>query len=190
MSEPKALATALKGFVAQHFRDAAETAYQQVCAELNTLVNADPARKPELDIIHANALTMRDSLIAQGELIEKVYALADANRQVADKAMMAYAILEEAVINQDDDNPLVSRLIEDIQDATYGEYGYDADFTDQVNSRIAERMAYTIKGVDQLTASKFLDIIGSEDKLLPEEIEEQLVDLLRDWAENNYRSES
>lgn len=189
MSEPKALATALKGFVAQHFADAAEVAYQQVCAELNTIVNADPARKPELDIIHANALNMRDLLIHQGELIEKVYALADANRQVADKATMAYAILEEAVIEQDDNNPLVGRLIDDVQEEAYGEYGCDAEFTDQVNHRIAERMAYGIKGVDHLTASKFIDVIGSSDKLLPEAVEEQLVDLLRDWAEDGYKGE-
>lgn len=190
MSQPKALATALKGFVAQHFADAAQVAYQQVCAELNTLVAADPARKPELDIIHANALNMRDLLIHQGELIEKVYALADANRQVADKATMAYAILEEAVIEQDDNNPLVGRLIEDVQDATYSEYGYDPDFTDQVNERIAIRMVSTLPGIDQQTASKFVDVIGSVDKLLPEEIEEQLVDLLRDWAESGYKEES
>lgn len=189
MSQPKALATALKGFVAQHFADAAQVAYQQVCAELNTLVSADPGRKPELDIIHANALNMRDLLIHQGELIEKVYALADANRQVADKATMAYAILEEAVIEQDDNNPLVGRLIDDVQEEAYGEYGYDPDFTDQVNHRIAERMAYAMRGLDQATAYKFIEIIGSETELLPEHMEESLVEMLKDWAASGQRGE-
>lgn len=181
MSQPTALGAALKGFVASHFADAAEVAYQQVCAELNAIVGANPERKPELDIIHANAVQMRDLLIHQGELIEKVYALADANRQVADKATMAYAILEEAVIEQDDNNPLVGRLIEDIQDACYSEYGTDAEFTDQVNERLAQRMSDAIPGISPHMAAKFIDIVGSSDKHLPEFVEELLTDAMQGW---------
>ncbi len=181
MSELKPLNVSLQKFSADMFDKAAQGAYEAMCDQLNILLELYPQDEARLTLLHDQALQARDMIAHQGKLIAKVYELAQAQQQIAQTAQMGFAILEDAIINQDTNNPLVGRLIADIKEAVYTEYGADESFTDSVNELIARRMTSTIPGMSLQAAAKFIDIIGSTDKLLPEHIEEAFMELLNTW---------
>lgn len=189
MSDPQRLPIPVMNFTGEMFAKAAEGAYQAMCAQLNILILAHPEDEARLTLLHDQALQVRDMITHQGQIVQKVYELARANQEVADKAQRAFAVLEDAIVSMDSNNPYVSRLIDCIQEAVFLEYGYNQNFTDQVNEKIALRMGSTINGLNPSIISRFVSLITSEDELLPEHIEEAFADLLQQWADEGLESE-
>lgn len=189
MSEPQRLPIPVMNFTGEMFAQAAEGAYQAMCAQLNILLKDHPEDEARLALMHDQILQARDMIAHQGQLLQKVYELARANQDVADKSQMAFARLEDAVVNMDSNNPYVARLIDCIREAAFSEYGYNPAFTDEVNEKIALRMGSTINGLNPAIISRFVSLVTSQDELLPEHIEEAFADLLQQWADEGLESE-
>ena len=185
-NDPKRLIVPVQQFTAEMFARAAAAAYQAVCDQLNLLLAEHPEDEARLALIEAQARQFKDMVPYLGQIVEKSYAALRAEQVIADKAKRAYVLLENAVINQDESNPLVAALIQEVEEGAFTTYLLEPG---GAGLRLVSKLASTLQ-VDEVTAQQFVDVLLSPDDLLPEHLEEALSTLLDEWRADGFLRES